>query len=451
MNLAGDRPALRGIAARIPAWLAALVWLPALPFPLLSDDYELLWALRDGGLRGAWFTTPSPFFRPGMSAVLLLQDALLGDGTGGRHLVSLAVHVACTVLVGRLAEHVKPGTGLAAALCFGLLACHGEAVIWTAAQGDLFAAFFGLIYLLAGLEERRWASVFLLLACAFKESALGLPFALWALRGRTAWDLLLVPAWLGLRAAMLGDWVAGYGASAHLPADPLRYVASVSTMVLRILVPPVLPHPPTVGGWAALAGGGLAALAVYVRARTFTRVEARLVLALGAALLPVLAMGARMDRSEGERFVYLPSVFMCVLVAGRVQLWPLVVIQLLGVALSISAWTQSAAQIVRVRAWMVTLAEPPVVLLLPEGVAGTYSLRNGASGLWRSTHGGASVPFDVPMRVGSPGLGVPVEATWMDGRWRFSSEGGWFTGENPAGEGWYWDGEGMRELRGGGE
>lgn len=446
MNLAGDRPASRGIAARIPAWLAALVWLPVVALPLCSDDYELLWALRDGGLRGAWFTHPAPFFRPGMSAMYLLEDALAGGLAWPRHLLSITAHLGCTVLVGRLAERLKPGSGVGAALCFGVLACHGEAVVWVAAQGDLFAAFFGLIYLLAAIESRRWAGALLLIACAFKESALGLPIAAWALRGRPDWDLVIVPLWLALRAAMLGDWVAGYGVASHMPADPLRYVASVTTMALRTLAPPILPHPTTVSGWAALVVVGGGALAVYLRAWGFGRAEARLSLAWGAALLPVLAMGARMDRFEAERFLYLPSAFMCVLVAGRVQLWPLVVIQVLGVALSISAWTQSAAQVLRVRSWMEAHTAPPAVLLLPEGVRGTYSLRNGASGLWRSTLSGEAVALDAPMRVGSPRLGVPVEATWGEDGWRFSSEGGWFTGENPAKEGWYWDGEGMRWL-----
>lgn len=447
----GDRPGLRGIAARLPAWLTGLVWLPILGLPMLSDDYDLLWAFRDGGLRGEWFTAPAPFFRPGMGVIFLLQDWVAGDWAWPRHLVSLLVHLGCTFLVGRLAERLKPGSGVAAGALFGLLACHGEATAWGAAQGDLFAALFGLIYLLAGLERRGWASAALVAACTCKESAVALPLVLWCLRGRPGWDLLFPPLWLSLRAYMLGDWLAGYGGGVHLPVDKLRYVASVATFALRTLLPPVLPHPVALWEWALLLGIGGGALAVYVKVWQWRRLELRLALAWGAALLPVLALGARMDRFEAERFLYLPSVFACLLVAGRVRLWPLVGLQLIGVALSLSAWFQSAAQVEGVRHWMETRAAPPVVLLLPDGVAGTYSLRNGASGLWRSVHPESVATFEVPMRVGSPRFGVPVEVVWTGSEWAFASEGGWFTGVNPAGEGWFWDGEGMRRLVGGAE
>jgi hypothetical protein len=170
-----------------------------------------------------------------------------------------------------------------------------------------------------------------------KEAALSLPLlVLWfdrrgamadRLRRAAPWFALAM-AYMGARAAVLGG-IAGYGAGTHLRPGVVALLKPLATFTAALLVPV---HP---GGWidgvtatlrghpagfAGLAAGavvlaGLVALRLYGRADDDER--HRLVILLGGyllSLLPYYNLSVSLS-GRADRYVYLPSIWLCGLVA----------------------------------------------------------------------------------------------------------------------------------------
>jgi tetratricopeptide (TPR) repeat protein len=136
-----------------------------------------------------WFHDPShlpqsDYYRPLQDIWLALNYHLFRFNPVGWHLIMIALHLVAAWLVYKIVRVIAPGgwTAVIAALLFGLIPVHAEAVVWVAAVPLLLSATFelGAFYLFITREaspRRNWAlSLFLYaLALLSHESAIAFP------------------------------------------------------------------------------------------------------------------------------------------------------------------------------------------------------------------------------------------------------------------------------------
>jgi Flp pilus assembly protein TadD len=215
--------------AVVIAGLAVLVYAVTLWNGLIYDDAALI--PHHEALRGPWdlasiFTGRywgqlhelDTLYRPLVIWSLALNvefNRALGlnfDSPGFFHAVNISLHAIVSALVYPLARRLGlPARGaLAAGLIFAVHPIHTEAVASVVNRSELMSACFGLGFLIIHLSGRRhvWAMLCLTLALFSKESALAwLPLALWLdlYLGHRAWFKYLGYAavtffWFGLRS-----------------------------------------------------------------------------------------------------------------------------------------------------------------------------------------------------------------------------------------------------------
>lgn len=144
--------------------VAAAAFLPALNVGFLSDDFvylarfrELPWSewprlfVREwsGGVWGQ----PLKELRPFAAASLMLDVRCWGGEVLGYRATNLALHLAATALVLRLAWRYAPGNvaaALIAGLFFALQPAHVETVTWITGRPDLLGSVAALTFLWAG-------------------------------------------------------------------------------------------------------------------------------------------------------------------------------------------------------------------------------------------------------------------------------------------------------------
>lgn len=302
------------------------------------------------------------YFRPLGVAFFTLQVRLFDVAPMPMHLVSLALHLANTSLVGllawRLTAQIESPTrhrlALAASMLFyGLHPALVEPVVWISCQYDLLVTFFTLLALIANAMLRsaviRASAVmvcFFLAACA-KESAIALPvlillFDLASLEGkhagrfaraRAAWRrqwrvylglLLAGLAYLVARHFALGYFVKPIAPEALFTFARLQQVCYTYLAYWRIGLAPMIDggplHVVDVRAFANVTGTSiatdLAALATLALGMVLARRRhclGYLILAYSAALLAVLHIVpvAFVESAYHERYAMLALAVAC--------------------------------------------------------------------------------------------------------------------------------------------
>jgi tetratricopeptide (TPR) repeat protein len=341
------------------AALAVAAFARTLGFGLVWDDPKLLSVMAErlgsGGLAGLLESDfrldpaiPLGFYRPVTMLSLLLDRAVGGGAAWPFHLTSVALHALASVLVFRLLLRLGAGSlpALGAAALFAAHPVHVESVAFVSGRTDLLAAVFVLGATLTWLRDRRAegpvralrvaaGSALFALGSLSKEVALVLPAAL------IAWDALLGGASPGWRSRGRVAWLAGFGAALALvlllrfgvagvplgggaPAPPLgeRLAAlpAVLGFALRLLVLPwpLSPyHTPDQLQPDALtlaAAGLLLAAWVLLAPRRWQRAGLLSLAWTVGFLLPSSGIATHAGAAFAERFLYLPSAGLPVLV-----------------------------------------------------------------------------------------------------------------------------------------
>ena len=439
------RPDSRGLSLRhfvgaaAVALLAALVFAPALGSFFVADDFFLLDAVVSGGPFGAWPRDTS-FFRPLASASLWLDHRAWGLVPLPFHATNLVLHFLATLaaasaarrLVARFGarEEEASRAGLLTGLFFLLLPAHAEPVNWISARPDLLAGLFALAALALALrhEETGKPSAALLSAALFaasllsKESGATWPLVAFLLlvpppQGglRTRGARLLAPsllvlvllAYLPLRAALLGGLVRGYGEGVHLDLSPLLLGDNLLRFLGRSLVPHVglaeslgsalgsalaAATLPRVETWMDRGAGLFVLAAAFALALRGRGAVQRLALpALGAFLvasLPAAYLGIGASGPQGERFLYLPSFFAALAVASAVSSARFPARRNIAALLLVAAWGgalvaanlswRAAGELSRTIVFSLRgapAAEETLLLALPDNVRGAYVVR----------------------------------------------------------------------------
>ena len=363
-------PLLIAVLALVPYWSAR-------SFELVWDDPFLLQQLEAkdhaggvAGLLGAEFRLlpdrATGYYRPLTTATLVLDARpAWGDANPDQvrraaarlHRTNLGLHAACSALVAVLFQQLL-GLGWPAALGAALFAVHPthiEPAVFVSARADSLACLFSLLSVLAWLAargetdragRRRWllggAGVAALLAALAKESALLLPVAI------AAWSALLRRDGRGphrrvpqVRWGELAPWlvavavalllrlvVAHVGFGTRVDASSsgglgafLRLGVPALLLYLRLWV---IPWPLNayytgsqlaITAWTGIAVVALAAV-TWVAVRRGRRALALAGWAFAVVfLIPVLHLAPLQGAAAAERFLYLPSVGLCLLAA----------------------------------------------------------------------------------------------------------------------------------------
>jgi Flp pilus assembly protein TadD len=317
-----------------------------------------VWSFQRGTLTK---DIPPPYYRPLFTAYLTINFKLFGLWEPGWHLMNLLVHTGATVAVFFLIKRLSSDRLIAtlAALVFGLHPAHVESVSWISGIPDPLAALFYVPsfiwyvrYRTEGDQKFLIASVIAYgLSALCKETPLALPlvFIVWELtrpgssrslgaRGREI-ILQLIPyavmagAYLALRFAVLGRISWKHPFMARVPDSAIwMTVPYVFVSYLRHLVAPF--YLSLIYGTSFVTTANdprfllpvalIAVLAILLW--TYKKKlsgEAWTALALIVApLLPVLNLRVfHYEYIIQDRYLYLPSIGFCYLIAILLVRW----------------------------------------------------------------------------------------------------------------------------------
>lgn len=404
----------------------------------LSDDFALIERVALEGYFSTWGESPGGFYRPVTVLSYVINHAMFGFAPLGYHLTNVIFHslsaflvyLFCRALAGLTLARPKEAQPVAivSGLLFLCLPSHSESVSWIAGRTDVIATFFALTALVSFCSYLRGKPWYLLglgvaalaLALFTKESALPIPFILlilgtvFLLRSATrrrdapravlavASSFLVLAAYFVFRYQALGVWIGGYGTEAHLSFAPEVILEHFGRDLLRMFIPALPPYSQhllatsqayLVYGLCLLLG----LLVAYALVRARSRIKEQVMFGLVAlcclvcALIPAITMYIDIYSTEGERFLYVPSVFGVMLAGYLLHL--LLPRQRLYAAASILLIVAYALVLWRVNARWVTAGELSknlaqtvvqsassdriVVLNLPDNFRGAYVYRNG--------------------------------------------------------------------------
>ena len=313
----------------------------------------------------SWGQEHGGFFRPLFIWSYVIDSRIWGARAFGYHVTNVLFHGLNGFLVFKLAARLirrfaltsggETVVAIAAAALFLLHPSHTEAVTWISGRADLIATFFVLASLLAYLAyaesahaSRLMASLgCFVLALLAKESAICLPFLILVISvvmrdrlGQRVGQILktfalylsILVGFIIIRAFVIGSIIGGYGTAQHLNFSP----GWIRDRLLEAAVRSVLPPLPT--AWLSFLFKPLQSPVFYViavvaiatmatvavgRRRLYDsparKLQNRFLLTLAVlflvSLLPVISLRLSLYETLGERFLYLPTVFACVLIA----------------------------------------------------------------------------------------------------------------------------------------
>lgn len=312
---------------------------------------------------GVWsFNGPvnSNYYRPMMSLGFLVSYKLFGRVPFGFHLINVALHLGVICALFILTERMFRERGLAfwTTVIFALHPIHTESVAWISGITDLELTFFYLLTFFlflqvarpAGQASRRTRLAMLAsfaLAALSKEPALTLPLLATIYehffredRRETTWlqkmaryDLLWFAAavYLLVRIRLLGAFAPGRNPETLTPIQTALSAMALFGLYLGKLLYPVhlcawyVFHKSTsLLDWRVLVGGGglLACIALFIIVWRRARPLAFGLVWLLITLLPVMNANWVGQSAFAERYLYLPSIGFCWLLAGGgLRLW----------------------------------------------------------------------------------------------------------------------------------
>ncbi len=328
--------------------LGSLLFWSALTAYFSSDDFLHLSTVMKGGIPFMPTGTGRGFLRPVVGLDFWVEYRLWGTHPFGYHASNVLLHVLNSLLVVKLTTLLLPNTArnrtisLASGLIFLSMACHAESVSWISGRTDLIAALFSLLTLCSLVQGIRsgsryylFGSLFLLAAALFaKESAFALPFLMVAtalfLRISRRWRIdlrawyatlagvaVILAIYFAVRHVTVGAFVGGYGAHGHLRFHQDLLAQAMSRFAWRAFLPP-LPRDTSLfathgRGIADLFSATLVAVTLLWTWVAWRYPKRRfgyfLYVAFWLGLLPVINMRIQWTNTEGERFLYLASIF----------------------------------------------------------------------------------------------------------------------------------------------
>ncbi|GAA4748537.1 DUF3290 domain-containing protein [Flavisolibacter ginsenosidimutans] len=299
-------------------------------------------------------------FRPLSELSVFFDAKLYGVNAWGYHLTNLLLHIGCTVLLYFVAKTCLTAFRISnektiaafASFLFFIYAFHSEAVLWIIGRGGSLATIFAGLSLLCFFKrkEKPWAYPFSLFffACGLLsyEAIWFFPLLVSLLLFLTAtkqsWQKeiwyaagfwLLFALFFFVRTKMEGSLIGTpYGIQSVSTPDLKRLAYNYTALFFRSFVPPA--------GTTVFVIASFAVLVIliflfihFLRKRMWSRFRIFTAACFLLSLLPYLLFGIDTHDSEGERFLYLPSFFLCLVLADWILSIPQHKVQLAVLAL----------------------------------------------------------------------------------------------------------------------
>ncbi|MBK9176273.1 MAG: glycosyltransferase family 39 protein [Flavobacteriales bacterium] len=396
----------------IPLWAALLILVvlaitmhaPIIGCTFFSDDFQVLYRLKTQG--------SSTFFRPLADWSLRINLAVAEPEPWAVRIVNVALLGVNAWLVFLLAKRLLPqAMAFFAGLLFVLYPFHMEPQVWIIGRGAAMATSFILLALIVATSKaqsvRKAAGVGALglLGSLCYESALLLPLMV------GAWWLLLRPSdsegwrWAVLASGLvvalnlvlrwlLSEHITNEYGAAFFAMDPLGYPAMLLKVIGRSSLPPNESPSAQTARFAALGLALLAAGAWFWIASKKDIVKRRhallLIVLFGIGSLVAVVGGVSTRTSESDRFLYLPSAFLSILLVlilsqfssprwRHLVLGLLLVASIVGLRRSQANWIVASRTIERIIA---SVPQPPkegrlFVHGLPGEHRGAFIFRHG--------------------------------------------------------------------------
>ncbi len=297
----------------------------------LSDDFVLLKHAPDYR-RDAWLMFHrgggDGFYRPIGYMGIWITEAIAGRNPIAWHAISLAIHIVNCWLFYAVASALGLSR-FASIFAAALFAIHGsrpEAVVWIAGRFDLLATCFTLLALFMFMRRRDGiALAAAVLAMLSKESAFCIPLLIAIVAiGKEKSVRRALPFWavaaivFCYRAALLhgiGGYVTATGQNEVTTAGMRSIIETFVWRLWAVLFFPINWKIPL--GLAMIASLVIYAIALLMLVRaTFSRLAVILSIAIlfacSAPMFHRLLIGADLEKS---RYLYLPAVGFCLLIA----------------------------------------------------------------------------------------------------------------------------------------
>jgi hypothetical protein len=411
------------VAGSIIVGMTFLCYCISIGSGLISDDYKIL-------VQGMNGFTDHQFFRPG---TFWLNMALFGKVPWLYHLCNVILHAGNALLLWFIAaqwfrNELISSQPFLTAIFFVCWPTHVDSVVWISGAASVFSTFLFLSSLYCLFQYDNTQKLFYFLAallcwfaalCTYESAWVGLwifPMIFYLKRSwplkkilRLIFSLMIIfLAYLLLRYQFIGDWIGTYG-DLHQRVDVTHIVLNLFRFTFRAMMPP---YEGGIYFWLYVFWYFLF-FAIFLF-RQSIRILAKptmvhLFLFL-CALLPVLNLGIAWRNTEGERFLYLPGIFLILyfvevfsLMQISVQKWMLPVFIILSASYLIQVqqkWRSSHQQIVSFYHQLKQQKDYQAIKIidLPVLANGTYALRVGFQEgmLWHGIQ--QKVPFQVKSR-----------------------------------------------------
>jgi len=390
------------------AAISLILFSPSSGRIFLSDDYCTLYNI----VVNKSFLLPS-FFRPVGDLTLKWTYELFGSDPFYFYVVNILLHSVNSFLVYLFCRMWTANDrrvhlfSIIAGLIFLTYPSHSEAILWAIGRGVSLATLFSLLAMIAFISRLRrnykymLVCAFYFVALACYESALLLPFVLFTLSATSSkkqhvkWSLSLLATLfvhIYLRYVFTGGiWQAYNGII--FARDIIQYFSAFIKIVMRLFIPPFnYPMLFTICGVAALM---IIALVFYRNRKKFetdTVFAKTFVLCVTGLLVTILvsiSFGMSTRTSEGDRLMYLPSVFYALLMAllistvfrsGRdiaIAVGAVLVFQVSFLLINQRNWNRASDNAEKIIEGIKKHKERPLYLInLPSDYKGAYVFRN---------------------------------------------------------------------------
>ncbi len=309
-------------------FITFILYFPILSKGFVSDDFTVLYRL----INSRDFTPPG-FFRPGADLSLYSTYLLSGLNPVAYNATNLGIHVLNAWLVFLVCSKfffsgsgVKSSLPLVASVIFLLFPFHQEPIVWVLGRGILLASFFALLslYILLGSTNFKLsvfvAALLYFLSLLCYESGIFIPaIALLILKSqkpesKKLYRMMVIfgiafIAHVLLRIYFSGSVIGVYGKELNSFA-PGQFLYEYVKFWLRLVMVPL-------SNIYAFLGISLSiiSLLIYAGYKLVKRDHHSRGLVIGLAFILIItflipaSFGITIRTSEGDRFLYFPSIF----------------------------------------------------------------------------------------------------------------------------------------------
>lgn len=318
--------------------IAVMFYLPLMGNAFLSDDYDSLYRILIEKR-----VIYRPFFRPLTDILFYANYLISGLNPVSYYVVNLVIHILCAFMAYKIAlkiplygEERQWWFAVVAGLLFLVYPFHNEAVAWLTGRIVSAACLCGLLAIYWSMQAPGswkyfwWGAAAFLVGLSGYESIILLfliiPFFNQLSGASVNKRIKVFGAWTGIaifylvaRFFISGTVTTTYGSRIFSFDSLSSFAGRYGKAFSRLLLPP--------GGTATImigmaAGAALLIVALHLllfnkirRNRLYVKVYLAIVVSLIISMLLPGAFGVSTKSSDGDRLLYFPSFFLCLLIS----------------------------------------------------------------------------------------------------------------------------------------